>query len=286
VVAQLVPLQASSLALVGTLLVTTLPSSGNAANLSTVETEATSAVAAAVAPAPGTSAASLGQGVLPQGGSGATASGGDQEPDNQQATSAPAAQVSPGAAPWQRFVLGTDEALERFDREHPGPPPQERQETPQADPAGGQGDIEVPAQQEPPPAQGAPARAGGRLEAIDGAIERWHDPVPVAPEAGIRRVGETHQNRIRMRIRLVGFTHPTVRTEPGHEGRLDLSAALALTATVAGQFYFSTPDRRARAGRRITNACGRLGPRVDLDHEPGNPFEDPRPSASPLEHSR
>jgi hypothetical protein len=215
-------------------------------------------------------------------------SGGDQEPDTQQAAPASAAQASPGAAPWQRFVLGTDEALERFDREHAGAPLQERHEVPQTDPAGGQGDIEVPARQEPPPAQGTPARVGGRLEAIDGAIDRWHDPVSVAPEGGIRRVGETHQNGDRMRIRSVGFTHPTVRTEPGQEGRLDLPAALALAATVAGRFYFPMADRRARVGRRIANACacGRLGPRVDLDHEPGNPFEDPRSSGSPLEHAR
>jgi hypothetical protein len=285
VVAQLVPLQASSLALVGTLLITTLPSSGNAANLGTTETEATSAVAAAVAPASGTPAASVGQGVLPLGGNGATA-GGDQEPDTQQAAPAPVAQAPPGATPWQRFVLGTDEALERFDHEHPGPSTQERHDAPQAYPAGGQGDIEAPARQEPPTAEGTPARAGGRLEAIDGAIERWHDPVPVPPEGCIRRVGGTHQKPNCMRIGLVGSTHPTIRPEPGHEGRPDLSAALALAATVAGEFYFSTADRRARVGRRIANACGRLGPRVDLDHERGNSFQDPRSSGSPLEHSR
>jgi hypothetical protein len=279
VVAQLVPLQASSLALVGTLLVTTLPSSGNAANLSTSETEAAPGAAAAVAP--GTPAASVGQGVLPQGGSNATAGGSDQQPDTQQAAPAPAAQAPPGAAPWQRFVLGTDEALERFDREHAGAPPQERHEVPQADPAGGQGDIEVPARQEPPPEQRTPARAGGRLEAIDGAIERWHDPVPVAPEGSIRRVGETHHIYDHMRIKLVGFTHRTRK-------RTDLPAALALAATVAGRFYFPMADRRARVGRRIAKACacGRLGPRVDLDHEPGNSFEDPRSSGSPLEQAR
>jgi hypothetical protein len=242
VVAQLVPLQASSLALVGSLLITTLPSSGNAANLGTTETEATSAVAAAVAPAAGTSAASLGQGALPQGASNGAAEGGDQEPDNQQAAPAPAAQAPPGAAPWQRFVLGTDEALERYDREHPGPPSQERHDAPETDPAGGQDDIQVPAPQEPPPAQGSSTREGRGLEAIDGAIERWHDPVPVSVEY-IRRVGETHRVFDHMRLKSVGFTHPT---EP-HEERFDISAALALAATVAGAFYFPSANPRAKA---------------------------------------
>jgi hypothetical protein len=285
-VAQLVPLQETSLALVGTLLVTALPSSSNAASPGTGETEAAPAVAAAVAPGTSAASSSFGQGAPQQGASNGTAGGGDQEPDNPQATPAPAAQAPPGATPWQRFVLGTDEALERYDREHPAPAAPERHEAPETDPAGGQGDIPVPARQEPPPAQGSSTREGRRLEAIDGALERWHDPVPVAPDGRIHRVGETHQNATRMRIRSVGSTHPTIRPEPGHERRLNLRAALALAATVAGQFYFSTADRRARAGRRLARACGRLWPRVDLDPERGDSFQDPRPCASPLEQSR
>src|SRR5208337_4023726 len=66
-------------------------------------------------------------------------------------------------------------------------------------------------------------------------------------------VGETHQEFNRIKIRLVGFTRPTTDPVAVNGERDDLSAALALAATVAGEFYFRSADRRnsPRSRRRI-----------------------------------
>ncbi len=105
-VAQLVPLQESSLALVGTLLTLTIDSSAG-------ETEALAAIAVSAA-AP----ASLGQSIGSRGLiDGLDGDGNDLQP---VAPDDPGArQGIPTAPAWQRYTLGTDEAIDRFDREHP-----------------------------------------------------------------------------------------------------------------------------------------------------------------------
>ncbi len=109
-VAQLVPLQESSLALIGTLLPQTFESTA-AAQSNVAELVAAPALETA------TTSDSLGQSLLGQGIRLATAGAGIQQPvmrGNQ-----PAAPGKPGNAGWQSYMLGTDEALEQFDREHP-----------------------------------------------------------------------------------------------------------------------------------------------------------------------
>jgi hypothetical protein len=108
-VAQLVSLQESSLALVGTLLTLTIESSsGELTNAG--ETEAIAIASAAPV--------SLGQSV---GGRGLVGGLEDDENELQPDTPTETAPRSgvPDASAWQRYTLGTDEAIERFDREHP-----------------------------------------------------------------------------------------------------------------------------------------------------------------------
>ena len=111
-VAQLVPLEESSLALVGTLLTVTIESSANELT-NAGETEAIAALALSSA-----AAASLGQPVLGQRG---LVGPNDNDTELLIATlDSPGTRQGTTAAPaWQRYTLGTDEALERFDREHP-----------------------------------------------------------------------------------------------------------------------------------------------------------------------
>jgi hypothetical protein len=103
-VAQLVPLEQSSLALVGALLTLTIAAPGGDLNL-----EAAEAVSSAAAPS-----VSLGQSAYQQGASG-TAGRGDAEMMAQDDGDAKAAK--PSASAWERFILNLDEALERFQSE-------------------------------------------------------------------------------------------------------------------------------------------------------------------------
>jgi hypothetical protein len=123
-VAQLVSLQETSLALVGTLLTLTIDSSAG-------ETEAGAALASLSA-AP----ASLGQSI------GARASINGLESDgNELQPLTPddpgARQPTPTAPAWQRYTLGTDEAIERFDREHPALSPGSNKEPSATKPGSG-----------------------------------------------------------------------------------------------------------------------------------------------------
>ena len=115
--AQLVPLQQSSLALVGTLLVTMIESPGAEVNLSPAETETTTALAFSLA-----TPVSVGQGTPGQGGNDNAGGGGDEEAGTP--ADAAANRAGPDASSWQTFVLGTDEALEQFQREHQGLSPE------------------------------------------------------------------------------------------------------------------------------------------------------------------
>jgi len=115
--AQLVPLQQSSLAVVGTLLVTTIESPGAEVNLSAAETETTTALAFSLA-----TPVSVGQGTPGQGGNDNAGGGGNEEAGTP--ADAAASRAGPDASSWQSFVLGTDEALEQFQREHQGLSPE------------------------------------------------------------------------------------------------------------------------------------------------------------------
>jgi len=254
-VAQLVPLQESSLALVGTFLITTLPSSGTEVNLGPAETEVATTMSLST-----TGPVALGQSAAAQSRGEDTGASGDETPAQPEPAKAGA---EPPAASWQNRVLGTDEALERFDREHPDLSRPGREAPPETNPSQGQGAIPAPAEENPPPRQGHPAAADRLLEAVDGAIDHLHDGQQTAIERQTdptasgketeRRVGETHQEFNRIKIRLVGFTRPTTDPVAVNEERGDLSAALALAATVAGEFYFRSADRRdsPRSRRRI-----------------------------------
>jgi hypothetical protein len=109
-VAQLVPLQESSLALIGTLLPQTIDSS--------IGSEPYVGEPVAAFSLDSTGPGSLGQSLLGQRIRLATAGVGSGRqpviPGDQ-----PAVPGKPNNAGWQSYMLGTDEALERFDREHP-----------------------------------------------------------------------------------------------------------------------------------------------------------------------
>ncbi|MGZ5983016.1 MAG: hypothetical protein ACXWO3_19035, partial [Isosphaeraceae bacterium] len=115
--AQLVPLQQSSLAMVGTLLVTMIESPGAEVNLSPAETETTTALAFSLA-----TPVSVGKGMPGQGRNDDAGGGGDEEAGTP--ADAAANRAGPDASSWQTFVLGTDEALEQFQREHQGLSPE------------------------------------------------------------------------------------------------------------------------------------------------------------------
>ena len=148
------------------------------------------------------------------------------------------ARTCPSPLPGSAYILGTDEAVERFDREHPSLTVPRLSDAPQTSPTGEHGEFQ------------APARGDRRLEleTIDRDIEFLddHDPA-VLEQSRNRRVGETHQEYNDMKIGLVSFTHPTNRTEPGQEERFDISAALALAATVTAEFYFRSVAGMARS---------------------------------------
>ncbi len=118
-VAQLVPLSESSLPLGATVLTLTIAVSGDEFGFGTAGGEATS-----LAPGP---AVSFGQSFLGQGrslfGAGAGSSAGDLGDD-----AAPGA--SAALAPWQRFVLGLDEAIEKFQRDNPNGVPAGKDDAP------------------------------------------------------------------------------------------------------------------------------------------------------------
>ena len=109
--AQLVALNESSLPLVATVLTLTITVSGNELNLGLLESEAI-AVAAFL---PGTGI-SVGQGVSSQGRGGP---GGDDDVESDAPGAAIPGAVPAVIAPWERFVIGLEEALEKFQQENP-----------------------------------------------------------------------------------------------------------------------------------------------------------------------
>ncbi len=105
--AQLVPLSDSSLPLVATVLTLTITVSGDEFNLAQAETEA--------AFLSGTGA-TVGQGLSSQARGGP---GGDDGTVSDESQSGVAGSVPAVIAPWERFVIGLDKALEQFWRDNP-----------------------------------------------------------------------------------------------------------------------------------------------------------------------
>jgi hypothetical protein len=163
-VAQLVPVSESSLALVGSLLIVTLESPASELSVSSAEIAAATGTGA-LAAGPG----AVGQSLVVRGGNELGEGTGDLELGQAEQPStaiAPAKTMS-----WERFVLGIDEALERYDREH--------QEKAPSAPTPGRESSPAPKQREAGSA--APAGSpvtdrilpdeGQRAEALDEAIE-------------------------------------------------------------------------------------------------------------------
>ena len=92
-----------------------IESPGAEVNLSPAETETTTALAFSLA-------TPVGQGTPGQGGNDNAGGGGDEEAGTP--ADAAANRAGPDASSWQTFVLGTDEALEQFQREHQGLSPE------------------------------------------------------------------------------------------------------------------------------------------------------------------
>lgn len=266
-VAQLVPLQESSLALVGSLLITTIGSPGNEASLTPAETEA----AAAAVEISTTTGISVGQGLLPQAQSEGTAGGGDEEPGKPELAATD--QTSSNAPARERFFLGTDEALEKFLREHQDLPPGSDQPTTERktdspDPDGPIGSTTTSSQ---PPSglvqgSGKVTRSRSPVEVVDAAISsfggqdvgparRWwrgeeRDTIPVIQrsdewwEGGIQRILDRQQRRSS------GFIHPTGISEAGPPERVEVSASLALATIAAGWIYADAANRKGKTQSR------------------------------------
>jgi hypothetical protein len=106
----LVSLEESPLALVATFLVLTVAPSELEINVEAAESEAASAVVASAVPG-----VSIGQSLTPQA---ALAAENEDAATSDAAAALLPGQRVPGATPWERFILGLDEALEQFRREH------------------------------------------------------------------------------------------------------------------------------------------------------------------------
>jgi hypothetical protein len=167
----------------------------------------------------------------------------------------------PAAAPWQRFILGTDEALERFNREHPDHlpgdgQPEAKQNRGSPEPDGPMGLRPIPGQvpgERGPQANRAPQQDRA-VEAVDAAIGSLWEPDEDRrgwPARGELRYGAGEINHIYnyMRMELVGFTRPT-------QQRIEVSASLALAAMLARWAHAGWADRRARSRGRWA-ACDR-----------------------------
>ncbi len=272
-VAQLVPLQESSLALVGTLLTVTIDASAG-------ETEALSA-----------SAVSLGQSVLGKGGLVWLGIDDDELEATAPAIDPAAVPVSPGAPAWQRYTLGTDEAIERFDREHPSLSPGSSDDAPGTIPRGRQNEAgSAPAGGiDPGPSENSSAKTDLGTAAADIVIDlmcgpdrrtagrRWWseeaavgtpfkltttDPSSIARARGsavLRSLG-AHSHASDLAVREGASCLPAERIRDGAwalPGRgpwetVDVPAFLVLTSLVAGYVHCGSAGQRTRSGNRWT----------------------------------
>jgi hypothetical protein len=279
-VAQLVPLQESSLALAGTLLITALGSPGGALQPGAREPEAEAAAALSLSSAV---PVTVGQGVLVQGLGGGSGGAAGEPPAKPEDSTAEVSAPSTGPS-WPRLILGTEEALERFNRQHPELFPAGREERRETGPS--RGSDQSPATNPPavPPGQSTSTGAERRLEAIDCAIELRDSPEEDALEwsrEAEQRAAMSWRPRDTATGSLARRTSPNPPDRPGTclvsaqpfwkpgrattarnaERRPELSASLALAATVAGAIGADAADRRARKRTFLTASRGWPPPR-------------------------
>jgi hypothetical protein len=169
-VAQLVPVSESSLALVGSLLIVTLETPASELSVSSAEIAAATGTGA-LAAGPG----AVGQSLVGHGGSGLGEGTGDLEFDQAEQ---PSAAIAPAKTmSWERFVLGIDEALERYDREHREKPPSALTPGRESSPAPKQHEAGTAAPADSPVTDRILPDKGQRGEALDQAIELlFRDP--------------------------------------------------------------------------------------------------------------
>jgi len=271
-VAQLVPLQESSLALVGTLLTVTIDSSSGALP-NPGETDAVAALALSSA-AP----VSLGQPVFGQGGLAGPGSDGDEQEPVQPGE--PAARPGiPGAPAWQRYTLGTDEAIKRFDREHPDLSPSRSDDASGTHPGEGkhgagsappagvdQGQSEFSS-----PNQDVRAEAADKVidilcgdDRLTGSRHWWSEATTVGtgfrlaatdPSSIARGTGSALVQSLAAVSRGPGLADrdDAIRLPGRSSGeRIEMPALLVLTSLVAGYVYFGPAGPRARSSNRWT----------------------------------
>jgi Concanavalin A-like lectin/glucanases superfamily/FG-GAP-like repeat len=189
-VAQLVPLHEASLPLVATVLTLTISTSADDLNLGLADTDAT----AGAAFLQGTGV-SVGQGLSSQGRGG---SGGDNVAQSDPTGAVVAGAVPAVIAPWERFVIGLDEALEQFRRENPNgvsdaPAPAATSDPPRAGAPGHDGPTSwksgpnyVPGGAEPEATQNA--SPSFKLGAIDAIIQSFWGKDPAGESVALRPV--------------------------------------------------------------------------------------------------
>jgi hypothetical protein len=258
-VAQLVAVSESSLALVGSLLVVTLESPVTDLNFGSAEI-AGAANTGSFAAGPG----APGQSLIGQAGNGFRE---DTQDPGARPEQPPVTIVAPRAMPWERYVLGIDEALERYNREHQDKSPEARDNSGDSSPNKGR--------HEGGSAKGEPAdsplKAGflrnglERREAVDEAIdsfvgERWRRIEAIEIQEGFigGDVGAMHpalQRGEAIEIRAPGNIHaPSHRPGAFHpsfhrhsRSRVDVSGALIFGTVVAGWAHRGWSKRRTLA---------------------------------------
>jgi hypothetical protein len=252
----------SSLALVGSLLVVTLESPATDVNFGSAEI-AGAANTGSFASGPG----ALGPSLIGQDGNGF---GEDTEDPGARPEPPPVAIVAAGAMPWERYVPGIDEALERYNHEHQEKSPETRDNSGDRRPTKDRRDGGS-AQEEP---AGSPLKEGRfrdgfeRREAVDEAIDlfvgmRWRriEAIEIRNAFTDRDVVATHlafQREEPIEIKVPGQlstpSHgPGNSHAPSHRHsypRDNVSAALILGTVVAGWAHrgWSTPRTLARRG--------------------------------------
>ncbi len=231
-VAQLVPLQESSLALVATLLPLSIDSSSGPPPGAGASQAVTAIALSSATPV------SFGQSLTSLGGRFGPAGAGNEQPPvilgNQAARLG-----NPSAPAWQRYTLGTNDALEQFDREHPelsrgssdlAPGTSSGNGQNEGERAPGAGDVLTQTPLSTPRQVAIAAAADEVIDVLSGddpLVESrrwWREDATVGTE-----------------FRLAGT-------------RSHLSACLVLTSVVAGYLYFGPARQRARANGRLTGA--------------------------------
>ncbi len=274
-VPQLVPLEESSLALAGTLLIVTVEPSfpaGEVPSFSAGEVPpgVVEPAAEAVAALSSSSAQPLavGQGLAVQGLGGVASGALDVSPANPDEPGASVPAPEAGVS-WQRLILDTDEAINRFNRAHRELFPERRDDGGATSPTKGPDPNPPRTQQNMPARQSTSPSAARRLDAIDRAIELRDgvDPISLENSSGGERPASVpwysrvadRGPTVRLTVAEVPHRHgtPRVRThlsqktgqsldQQSAEDRFRLSASLALAATVAGAACIHGVDRRGR----------------------------------------